>query len=200
MTMKIVVFGSTGGNGRLILQEAVRRGHDVTAFARRADALAGLPGLAAVVTGDGQDQDAVGQAIAGQQAVIVTVSGPGLPGVARTVTAAMTALNVRQLVATSAYGIVASRPYVVAPLVRRIFGKAFADQLAADQIIEASDLDWTIARATRLTSGPDKRPARQSLELFTKGPYSLARIAYAKALLDLAENDTYTRQIVNMTG
>ena len=204
MTMKIVVFGSTGGNGRLILQEAVRRGHVVTAFARQADALAGISGLAGVVTGDGRDQDAAGQAIAGQQAVIMTVSGRGVPGVgagiASTVTAAMTAQNVRRLVATSAYGMVASRPWVVAPLVRRVFGKAFADQLAADQIIEASDLDWTIARATRLTGGADKRPARESVELFTKGPYSLARIAYAKALLDLAENDTYTRQIVNMTG
>ena len=28
--MKIAVFGSTGGNGRLILTEAMRRGHEVT--------------------------------------------------------------------------------------------------------------------------------------------------------------------------
>ena len=40
--MKIAVFGSTGGNGRLILDEAMRRGHEVTAFARRGGALAGV--------------------------------------------------------------------------------------------------------------------------------------------------------------
>lgn len=202
--MRIAVFGSTGGNGRLILHEAVGRGHDVTAFARRADALADMPGLAALVAGDGRDRAAVEQAVAGQQAVIMTVSGRGEPGVAagiaRTVTAVMTSLEVRRLVATSAYGLVATRPRVLAPLVRRVFGKTFADQLAADQIVEASDLDWTIARATRLTKGPVQRRPRQSTELFTKGPYRVARVAYATALLDLAQNDAYARQIVNITG
>jgi uncharacterized protein YbjT (DUF2867 family) len=199
--MRIAVFGSTWGNGRLILREAVRRGHDVTAFARRADALADMPGLAAVVGGDGRDRAAVEQAVAGQQAVVMTVSGRGEPGgIARTVTAVMTSLKVRRLVATSAYGLVATRPYVLAPLVRRVFGKTFADQLAADQIVEASDLDWTIVRATRLTGGPAKRPPRQSTGLFTRGAYRVARIAYATALRDLAGNDAYARQIVNVTG
>jgi putative NADH-flavin reductase len=202
--MRIVVFGSTGGTGRLILAEAFRRGHEVTAFARRADALAGVPGLAAVVQGDGRDQDLAVKAVSGQQAVIMTVSGRGQPGVvaavARTVTAAMAGADVSRLVAASAYGMVATRPYVAASLVRRLFAKVFADQLAADRIIEASELDWTIARATRLTGKPAHHPARHSTAAFTKGPYSLSRTAYAAALLDLAEHGAYPRQIVNITG
>lgn len=52
--MKIAVPGSAGGNGRLILNEAVRRGYGVAGFARQADALAGagarpvLPGVSPV--------------------------------------------------------------------------------------------------------------------------------------------------------
>lgn len=202
--MKIAVFGSTGGNGRLILDEALRRGHEVTAFARRAEALAGATGLAAVVEGDGRDQADADKAVAGQDAVIMTVSGrgePGVaPGIARAVIGAMAAHGVVRLVATSSYGIVATRPYVLAPLVRRVFRAAFADQHAADQVIEASDLDWTILRATRLTPGPASRPARLSTELFTTGPYSLARAAYAATLVDVAENDAHVRQVVNITG
>ena len=34
--MKIAVSGSAGGNGRLILNEAVRRGYGVVGFARQA--------------------------------------------------------------------------------------------------------------------------------------------------------------------
>ena len=87
------MFGSTGGTGRLILAGASRRGHEVTAFARRPGALAGVPGLAAVVEGDGRDQDLAAKAVSGQEAVIMTVSGRGQPGVvaavARAVTAAM---------------------------------------------------------------------------------------------------------------
>jgi uncharacterized protein YbjT (DUF2867 family) len=202
--MRIAVFGSTGGTGRLILGEAVRRGHEVTAFARRAEALAGVAGLAAVIEGDGRDRACADKAVTGQEAVIVTVSGRGQPGVATdiatAVAGAMASQRVSRLVATSSYGMVAARPYVLAPLVRRIFSKAFADQKAADEIIMASGLDWTILRATRLTGGTAGRPGRQSTALFTRGPYSLSRTAYASALLDAAEGGTYLRQIVNITG
>lgn len=202
--MKIVVFGSTGGTGRLVVDAAVRHGHEVTAFARRAAVLSAQQGLAGVVEGDGRDQDAVARAVAGQQAVIMSVRGNGesdvAAGVARAVTTSMSSHGVSRLVTTSAYGLVATRPYVLASLVRRVFRKGFADQRNADDLIEATTLDWTIVRATRLTTGPAKRPPRQSTELFTQGPYSVARIAYATALLDLAEGDSHTQQVVNITG
>jgi uncharacterized protein YbjT (DUF2867 family) len=202
--MKIAVFGSTGGNGRLILTEAMRRGHAVTAFARRPDALAEVTGLAAVVGGDARDPADAGKAVAGQHAVIMTVSARGEPGastaIARAVVEAMAAEGVRRLVATSAYGMVATRPYVLAAVVRRAFRSVFADQAAADQVIEASGVDWTILRATRLTSGTAAGPARLSAQLFTKGPYSLARRAYAAALVDEAENSAHVRRVINITG
>jgi putative NADH-flavin reductase len=208
--MKIAVFGSTGGNGRLVLADGIRRGHEMTAFARDAGALAdmaGLGGVAAlggVVEGDGRDRDAVEKAIAGQDAVIVTVSGRGeagvAAGIARTVTAAMASLGVSRLVAASAYGMVATRPYLVAGVVRRIFAQGFADQAAADQIIASSELDWTILRGTRLTGKPGDRPARRSTELFARGPYSLPRAAFAATLVDLAQDRTAVRQTVNITG
>ena len=202
--MKIAVFGSTGGNGRLVLADGIRRGHEMTAFARDADALSGVVGLAQVIEGDGRDRAAVEKAIAGQAAVIVTVSGRGeadvAAGIARTVTAAMQFLGVPRLVAASAYGMVATRPYIVAGVVRRIFAQGFADQAAADQIIASSELDWTILRGTRLTGKPADRPARRSTELFTRGPYSLPRAAFAAALVDLAQDRTAVRQTVNITG
>jgi putative NADH-flavin reductase len=202
--MKIAVFGSTGGNGRLILTEAMRRGHEVTAFARRPDALAEVTGLAAVVGGDARDPADAGKAVAGQDAVIMTVSARGEPGastaIARAVVEAMAAEGVRRLVAASAYGMVATRPYVLAAVVRRAFRSVFADQAAADQVIEASAVDWTILRATRLTSSTATGPARLSAQLFTKGPYSLARRAYAAALVDEAENSAHVRRVINITG
>jgi putative NADH-flavin reductase len=202
--MKIAVFGSTGGNGRLVLADGIRRGHEVTAFARDASALADVDGLADVTEGDGRDRDAVEKAIAGQAAVIVTVSGRGetdvAAGIARTVTVAMESLGVPRLVAASAYGMVATRPYILAGVVRRIFAQGFADQAAADRIIASSELDWTILRGTRLTARPAHGQARRSTGLFTSGPYSLARAAFAAALLDLAQERTAVRQIVNITG
>jgi putative NADH-flavin reductase len=202
--MKLAVFGSTGGNGRLVLADGIRRGHEVTAFARDAGALADVPGLAGVIEGDGRDRIAVEKAIAGQAAVIVTVSGRGeaevAAGIARAVTDAMESLGVSRLVAASAYGMVATRPYIVAGVVRKIFAQGFADQAAADRIIASSELDWTILRGTRLTARPARGQARRSTGLFTKGPYRLARPAFAAALVDLAQDRAAIRQIVNITG
>jgi uncharacterized protein YbjT (DUF2867 family) len=144
------------------------------------------------------------KAVAGQEAVIMSVSGRGeadvAAAIARAVTSAMRAADVSRLVATSAYGIIATRPYVVASLVRRIFAKPFDDQAAADRVIEASELDWTILRGTRLTERPSTGPGRKSTELFTTGPYSVPRAVFASALLDLAEDRSYDRQFVNITG
>ncbi|HKD32442.1 MAG TPA: NAD(P)H-binding protein [Gaiellaceae bacterium] len=202
--MKIAVIGSTGATGKLVLQEAKRRGHEVTAFARDADALARVSGLADVVEGDGRDRGALERAVAGQNAVIDAVGSGGTPdaisAVARSLTEAMQAAGVPRLVATSAYGMVAKRPYVLASIVRRIFRATFADQHIADHLIESSNLDWTIVRATRLVSGTPKRPARLSTDRFTNGPYSLRRAAYATALVDLVDNHLHSRQIVNITG
>ena len=38
--MKIVVFGATGNTGRAFVEQALAKGHEVTAFVRNADALA----------------------------------------------------------------------------------------------------------------------------------------------------------------
>jgi putative NADH-flavin reductase len=203
--MKITVFGSTGGTGRVLIEEGARRGYEITAFARQASALDGVAGLAEIVQGDARDPEPVARAVEGRDAVIVTVAGRGESGVAtaiaRTVTAAMLDTNVRRLIATSAYGMVATRPYVMAPLVRRLFGKAFSDQQAADEVIAASGLEWTIVRATRLvaSAAPDAGP-RLSTEHFAKGPWSLSRAAYASELLDLAQAGMYLRETVNTSG
>jgi hypothetical protein len=95
---------------------------------------------------------------------------------------------------------VATRPYVLAPLVRKVFGKALADQRSADEVISDAGLDWTILRASRLTAAPATKPPRVSTSLFTHGPYSVPRAAYAKVLVDYAEAPVHVRETVNVTG
>src|SRR5262245_53068433 len=134
--MKIAVIGSTSATGKLILQEATRRGHEVAAFARHADALASVSGLANVVEGDGRDRAALERAVASQDAVIDAVGSSGTPdaisAVARNLTEAMRAAGVPRLVATSAYGMVAKRPRLLASIVRRIFRATFGAQISWD--------------------------------------------------------------------
>src|SRR5436190_1940751 len=75
--MNIVVIGSTGRTGRLVLEEGIRRRHAMTAFTRRPDALADIAGLGMVVHGDGRNLEDIRRAIRGQDVVISIVAPEG---------------------------------------------------------------------------------------------------------------------------
>src|SRR5436189_6309453 len=98
--MNIVVIGSTGRTGRLVLEEGIRRRHAMTAFTRSPDALADIAGLDMVIRGDGRNLEDVRRAVRGQYAgnSIVAPEGPG-PTTACTdvARAQLTALRARGL-------------------------------------------------------------------------------------------------------
>ncbi|WEO99738.1 NAD(P)H-binding protein [Streptomyces sp. FXJ1.172] len=77
---KIALFGATGTIGSRILDEALNRGHQVTAVVRDPAKLAATrPGLA-VMTGDVLDPASVADAAQGQDVVLSAVGGGDGPG------------------------------------------------------------------------------------------------------------------------
>src|ERR1700677_3498383 len=67
--MKIIVFGATGGTGKLIVSQALAKGHSVTAFVRNPEGLMQDPHLR-VVQGDVFDFATVVNAVRGHRAVL----------------------------------------------------------------------------------------------------------------------------------
>jgi len=78
--MKLTVIGATGRTGRHVVDEALRRGHKVTAFTRRPEALTERSRLDGVVVGDGRDPEAVRKAVSGADAVIAIVAAASRKG------------------------------------------------------------------------------------------------------------------------
>src|SRR6266581_419622 len=156
----IVVIGSTGRTGRLVLDEGLRRGHSMTAFTRRPDSLAGIRGLKAVVRGDGRHLEDVRGAIAGQDAVISIVASEGrgpttvMSDVTRAELQAMREAGVHRLVTVSVSAIEGRRPWILINLVRWILRKPYADFGRMERLARSSGLDWMIVGPTRLTDGP----------------------------------------------
>ena len=64
--VKLVVFGSTGGTGRELVRQALELEHEVTAFARHAQALGISHERLRIVEGDALQQVSVDAAIRGQ--------------------------------------------------------------------------------------------------------------------------------------
>ena len=67
--MKVALIGATGYVGSQLLNEALDRGHEVTAIVRRTERLPARSGLTAA-QGDVNDTDALAGLLAGHDAVI----------------------------------------------------------------------------------------------------------------------------------
>ena len=162
--MKITVIGAAGRLGQRVVEEATRRGHQVTGLARHPERLARPNLLTGIAAGDGRDRDVVSGAVAGADAVVITVAGGTrkdphqAADVTRAVTTAMRDHGVHRLVITSAYPIVGTRPRAAMWLLRKVLATPYADAAEAEQIATASGLDWTIARLNRLTDQAPRRP------------------------------------------
>ena len=192
---KIAVIGSTGRTGRLVLDEGILRGHAMTAFTRRPGELAGVLGLAAVISGDGRNIEDVRRAVRGQDAVISIVSSQGIgtttvmSDVVTAELAAMREAGVRRIVVVSVSAIEGSRPWILINLVRWILRKPYADFARMERLVRSSGLDWTIVRPPRLTNGRATGRVRSEAGVreLRHGPYWITRADLAATLLDLAE-------------
>src|SRR5437867_6419431 len=200
----IVVVGSTGRTGRLVLDEGLRRGHSMTAFTRRPDGLVGVPGLRAVVQGDGRNLDDIRRAVAGQDAVISIVVSEGrgpttvMSDVTRAELDAMRESGVRRLVSVSVSAIEGRRPWILINLVRWILRKPYADFARMERLITSSRVDWTIVRPPYLSNGP--RTGRVRTQTGRKdlphGPYYISRADLAATLVDLAEDSQHVGEVL----
>ncbi|MBL8949771.1 MAG: NAD(P)H-binding protein [Myxococcaceae bacterium] len=144
--MNLVVFGASGATGRWLVELAVRQGHSVTAFVRRADSIARTD--VRVVQGDVGDRAAVSEVLAGCDAALSALgtSRPlrSDPRVIQGVQHICDALGVRRFVYLS----VGRTVMPVTFIVRR----EIADHRAKEAIIERSRCDATIVRAPLLTA------------------------------------------------
>ena len=201
---KIVVIGSTGRTGRLVLDEALRRGHSITAFTRRPDGLAGVRGLKSVVRGDGRSLDDIRRAVTGQDAVISIVGPDGfgpttvMSEVTRAELDAMQEAGVRRLVTVSVSAIEGRRPWVLINFVRWLMRKPYADFGRMERLIRSNAMDWTIVRPPYLSNGPKTGQVRVQVggRDLRHGPYHISRSDLAATLVDLAEGSQHVGEVL----
>ena len=200
--MRVVVLGATGGTGRLLVEQAIDRGHEVVAYVRRPDALSPRPGLD-VVGGQLTDEPALTAAMTGADAVLCAIGPTGVKDLLGTdlmrrslpvVAAAMSAAGVRRLVLLSAYGVgdTARSASLTARLTFRTAVRAlYRDKREAEERLAAAGLDVTTVHPTMLTNG-ETGEAPVVRDATTVGHVSgmpkVSRAALATAMLDAAED------------
>jgi uncharacterized protein YbjT (DUF2867 family) len=207
--MKIIVFGATRGVGREAVAQALAQGHEVTAFARRPDAVAKAPGLR-VVAGDASDARAVEEAVAGHDAVLTSLgSRPWIRQKicslgTRNITRAMEARGVRRIVVVSSFGVGPSREQVPligrALFVRPILGPDFDDKEIMERELRASSLDWVIVQPVFLTDGARRGGVRSWTGERWDGGAFISRADVASFALEQLTSDEFLRQSPAISG
>ena len=164
--MKLVVFGSTGGIGAQVVEQALTVGHEVTAVARRPAAITLRHDCLRVVAGDVLDAGSVRAAIRGQEVVVSAVGardhGPTTvysAGVANLMQA-MQAEGARRIICVSASGLDPGplwQRLIAKPLLWLILKNMYTDLVLMENEVSASGLDWTICARRSLPT--ERTPA-----------------------------------------
>ena len=163
--MRILIVGASKGIGLETTRQALAAGYDVRALARSATSIKITDAKLEKVQGNALKQQDVEAALAGVDAVIVTlgVSVGALfkpvrlfSDATRVLIAAMKAKGVNRLICITGFGAGDSQASI-APLqripYRIVFGRSFDDKSLQEKLIKESGLDWTIARPGMLSNG-----------------------------------------------
>ncbi|MEV6251897.1 SDR family oxidoreductase [Nocardia sp. NPDC051911] len=201
--MRIAVFGATGTVGRLVVERALREGHEVTAFTRSAVSVTQRHERLRVVEGDVLDTDSVQRAVEGQEAVLISL-GNGRKGVVRAggtkaIIDAMRRTGVKRLICQTTLGVGDSKgnlnflwKYVMFGLLLR---PAYADHVEQEEYVLASDLDWTIVRPSAFTDGPATGGYRRGFRADEPGlTLKISRADIADFMIEQLTDTTYLRQ------
>jgi uncharacterized protein YbjT (DUF2867 family) len=201
--MKVLVLGATGGTGRLIVRDAVAKGHSAVALVR-SKASANLPD-ARLIEGEARDEATLARAMYGCDAVVSALgTGIGFRKVdlltvaTHALVTAMMRDGVRRLVCVSALGVGDSRGHggfvfdrLFLPL---LLSQAYKDKERQEAAVRASALDWVLVRPAMLTDDPARGSARAFTDLAGVKGGKIARADVARFVVEQLTTDTWLRR------
>lgn len=205
MPRKLLVLGATGPTGRLIVHQAVARGHDVRILVRSPDKANDLQG-AKLVVGDARDEAALRDALADRDAVISALGTPASPfrevtllsSATRALVGAMQRAHVARLVAITGIGAGDSVGHggfvfdkLIFPLLLR---KVYADKNRQEALIRASGLDWVLVRPAMLNNKPGRDSIRALTDLSAVHGGTISRADVASFVLEQVTDATWLRK------
>lgn len=202
--MNIFVLGGSGRTGRLVLDQALSRGHGVTAIARTQGTIR-PSGSARIIVGVPLRVVVLAPLLANQDVVISCLGQRSsqdadlLRDAAAVTVEAMSLAHVRRYLVVSQGLLFPSRNPIIA-ILRLMLARHVEDSTAMEALIRASDLDWTIVRPPRLKKGASSGGYRIERGAAPRGSWAMQYADLATFLLDEAENGNHKKDIVGVTS
>jgi putative NADH-flavin reductase len=206
--MKLTIFGATGGIGRQLLEQATAASHEVTAVVRDPSRFVSANGTRVLAADLEAPAPGVLESAVGGADAVLSALGPrpmAKAGVAehgtRAIVRAMQATGVRRILVVSAAPISTfpspGRPNpprrdpgegfvmgnVLTPAIKVVLRERYADLAEMEDVLRASELDWTIFRPPRLTNQPLTGRYRTAFGQNLRRGSRIARADVAHAML-----------------
>lgn len=173
---KILIIGATGTIGNAVRQTLLNETDDqLTLFARSANRL-NASDREKVIAGDVTKDDDLDKAIAGQDAVFVALSG-NLGKFAKKIVAAMDRNNVSRLLFITSMGIYDEIPASIGASGNLSSNSMLRSYREAADVVEGSDLNYTVIRPGWFTNGPVDYEITRKGEPFGGHDVSISSIA-----------------------
>jgi putative NADH-flavin reductase len=215
--MKILLLGATGRTGKHIIEEAIKRGHKISAIARNPEKLRDFK--IDITQGTPYDFETVEKAIIGCEAVIntlnvsrksdnpwasLTAPKDMISKSASNAIKAMEKAGIKRFVALGAIG--AGRSRKIAPGILKFIISisnlkfAFLDHGKQEEMLENSTTDYTICRAPMLSDEINDTGAIAIREDQKPSNRVLSRNSAAEYFITIIENKDHIRETINLSN
>ena len=216
--MRILIFGATGATGSQLVDQALARGHSVTAFVRDPARLTRTHPALLCVAGDVMDPATVNPALQGQEAVLCALGTmpemkPDLPRRqpqvpvcsigTRHIIDAMLRHGVRRIVVETSAGIGESRRtgrFGAAAIIRLLLRDVMADKERQEATLRASAVDWTIIRPVRLSDAARSGRVRCGDAIAWGLLSKISRADVAAVMLDCIADAATSKRAITALG
>lgn len=217
LIMKILVLGATGRTGKQIIKEAIKRSHKISAIARDPEKLKDFD--IDITKGTPYDYATIEKAIVGCNAIINTLNvsrksdNPWAPLAAPKDMISKSASNslkamekagIKRFIALSTIG--AGRSWKKTPRLLRFIVSIsnlkfpFLDHGRQEEILENSNLDYTICRAPFLSDDINSKGAMATPEGVKPASMALSRNSAAEFFLQIIEKNEYIRETIHLSN
>ena len=205
--MRIVLFGATGKTGSLLVEQALAKGHQVTAYVRNPQSVKIENPNLKIMVGNLSETLKLKDALVGAEACFSTLGGNSLTkrspelvlGIDTIVRVAEQEV-VPKFIYLSSFGAGDSKKLM--PAVMRFFvvdlmlRVPLADHNLNEQRIMSSKLHWTIVRPGGLNDKPLTGSVNHGIEKFKQGKTSISRADVAAFMLKQLEDSAYSKKAV----
>jgi len=200
--MKVIVIGATGHTSKLLIKKTLDKGHKVTAFDRTPHGVGMTYPNLELIKGDVYNLESIDNAIKEDHDVVICMLNVNsnkpthlLSDGVTNLVSVMKRKKVKKIICLSSAGIMGNEmgfffQKIVAPL---LLNNVFDDRRRQLNILENSDLDYVLVRATQIVDKPYRGDYKVSLEKAEKP--RITRGDLCEFIIKQIDDNTYLRKM-----